>query len=60
LFTAALCLYMIMYTIVHCRWWLGGRNRSSRGKPPTCHWQMLSHNVVSSTPRHQRASNSQL
>jgi len=24
------------------------------------HWQTLSHNVVSSTPRHERGSNSQL
>ena len=24
------------------------------------HWQILSHNVVSSTPRHERDSNSQL
>jgi len=26
----------------------------------TSHWQTLSHNVVSSTPRHERGSNSQL
>jgi len=31
-----------------------------RRKPSTCHWQILSHNVVSSTPRHERDSNSQL
>jgi hypothetical protein len=24
------------------------------------HWQTLSHNVISSTPRHERGSNSQL
>ena len=29
-------------------------------RPVTSHWQTLSHNVVSSTPRHERDSNSQL
>jgi len=29
-------------------------------RPVASHWQMLSHNVVSSTPRHERDSNSQL
>jgi len=28
--------------------------------PAECHWQTLSHNVVSSAPRHERGSNSQL
>jgi hypothetical protein len=28
--------------------------------PVTSHWQTLSHNVVSSTPRHERDSNSKL
>ena len=28
-------------------------------RPVTSHWQTLSHNVVSSTPRHERGSNSQ-
>ena len=28
-------------------------------RPATCHWQTLSHNVVSSTFRHERDSNSQ-
>ena len=28
-------------------------------RPATCYWQALSHNVVSSTPRHERNSNSQ-
>jgi hypothetical protein len=28
-------------------------------RPAESHWQTLSHNVVSSTPRHQRGSNSQ-
>jgi hypothetical protein len=27
--------------------------------PVASHWQTLSHNVVSSTPRHERDSNSQ-
>jgi len=29
-------------------------------RPVTSHWQTLSHNVVSSTPRHEWGSNSQL
>ena len=29
-------------------------------RPVASHWQTLSHNVVSSTPRHERSSNSQL
>jgi len=29
-------------------------------RPVTNHWQTLSHNVVSTTPRHERDSNSQL
>ena len=29
-------------------------------RPATSHWQTLSHNVVSSTPDHERGSNSQL
>ena len=29
-------------------------------RPVRSHWQILSHNVVSSTPRHEWGSNSQL
>jgi len=29
-------------------------------RPTASHWQTLSHNVVSSTPRHEWGSNSQL
>jgi len=29
-------------------------------QPVTSHWQTLSHNVVSSTPSHERSSNSSL
>ena len=29
-------------------------------RPVACNWQTLSHNVVSSTPRHEWGSNSQL
>jgi hypothetical protein len=29
-------------------------------QPAGSHWQTLSHNVVSSTPRHEHDSNSQL
>jgi len=38
---------------------IGGGIRITRRKPPTCPWQTLSHNVVSSTPRNERGSNSQ-
>jgi hypothetical protein len=31
-----------------------------KNQPVPSHWQALSHNVVSSTPRHERGSNSQL
>jgi hypothetical protein len=37
---------------------IGGGNRSTRRKPPT--WQTLSHKVVSSIPRLQRDSKSNL
>jgi hypothetical protein len=37
---------------------IGGGNRNTRRKPPTCHKSLT--NVVSSTPRHERDSNSQL
>jgi len=42
---------------------IGGGNRSTRRKPRrlcASHWQSWSHNVVSSTPRHERDSNSKL
>jgi hypothetical protein len=29
-------------------------------QPVASHWQTLSHNAVSNTPRHERGSNSQL
>jgi len=36
-------------------WLRGGKNRRTRRKSPpvASHWQTLSHNVVSSTPRHE-------
>jgi hypothetical protein len=40
-----------------------GEGNCSTGEdhlPVASHWQTLSHNVVSSTPRHERDSNSQL
>ena len=39
----------------------GGGNRSTWRNPHTCasHWPTLSHNVVSSTSRHERGSNPQ-
>ena len=42
------CSYMVAVSFI------GGENLSTRRKPPTfraSHWQTLSHNVVSSTPR---------
>jgi len=33
---------------------------TENNRPVTNHWQTLSHNVVSITPRHERGSNSQL
>ena len=41
---------------------IGGGNQSNgeNHRPATSHWQTLSHNVVSSTPRHEQDSNSQL
>ena len=38
---------------------IGGGNQSTRRKPPQVIEKLLSHNVVSSTPRHERDSNSQ-
>jgi hypothetical protein len=40
-----------------------GENHRTRKKPPTCHKslnKLLSHNVASSTPRHERDLNLQL
>jgi hypothetical protein len=40
---------------------IGVGNRSIRRKPPSCRKSLnLSHNVVSSSPRHERDSNPQL
>jgi hypothetical protein len=41
---------------------IGGRNQSTleNHRLVVSHWQTLSYNVVSSTPRHERGSNSQL
>jgi len=45
-------------------WWSvllveGTRVPKENHRPVTSHWQTLSHNVVSSTSRHERGSNSQ-
>jgi hypothetical protein len=37
---------------------IGGRNRSTRREPPTCHKSLT--NFASSTPRHERGSNSKM
>jgi hypothetical protein len=34
----------------------GGNQRTQKHRPPASHWQNLSHNVVSSTPRYDRYS----
>jgi hypothetical protein len=53
--------FSYMYIVVVS--FIGGRNWSTPRKPfhrpVACHRQTLSHNVVSSTPRHERGSNSQ-
>jgi len=46
-------------TIFQLYWWrkrVPGENHQTAAG----HWQTLSHNVVSSTPRHEQGSNSQL
>jgi hypothetical protein len=40
-------------------WWRKPENSRENHRPATSHWQTLSHNVVSSTPRPDRDSNSQ-
>jgi len=35
-------------------WWLVLLVRRENHRPAASHWQTLSHNVVSSTPRHER------
>jgi phage terminase large subunit GpA-like protein len=42
-----------LYRGSHFYWW-------RKPRPAASHQQTLSHNVVSSTPRHERDSNSQL
>ena len=39
---------------------VGNHNTRRNHRPVASHWHILSHNVVSSTSRHKRASNSQL
>jgi hypothetical protein len=56
------CL-MPLSTIYQLYWvvsFIGGGIRSTQRKPSKCrHWQTLSHNIVSSTPRPDQDSNSQ-
>ena len=49
----------ISFIVAHS--YIGGENRSTQKNhlPVASNWQTLSHNVVSSTPRHERGSNSQ-
>jgi len=55
--TTLCTIFQIYRGVVSC---IGVWNRGTRRKPPTWHWQILSHNVVSSTPRHQRDSTSHI
>ena len=57
--------YDILKNISAISWWLvllveETRVPGGNHWPAASHWQTLSHNVVSSTPRHERHSNSQL
>jgi hypothetical protein len=45
-------LYLYIFVTVS---FIGGGNRNNQKKPPVAsYWQTLSHNVASSTPRHER------
>jgi hypothetical protein len=41
-------------------WWRKPEYPEKTHRPLTSHWQTVSHNVVSSTPRHEQDSSSQL
>jgi hypothetical protein len=45
-------------SIVHTLKWVWN-SPSENHQPATSHWHILSHNVLSSTPFHDRSSNSQ-
>ena len=49
------------YSYIVAGSFIGGGNWSTQRKQPTCRKSLktLSHNVVSSTPRHEQASDSQ-
>jgi len=57
-FNATFAQYLIYIVAVS---FIGEGNRNTRRRSPSVasHWQTLSHNVVSSTPRHERGSSSQ-
>jgi uncharacterized membrane protein YfhO len=61
-FWLSLCKIVRSSVILLLPLFIGGGNRSTRRKPRSIasHWQILSHNVVLSTPHHERGSNSQL
>jgi len=41
-------------------WWRKPEYSAKNQRPVASHWQTLSHNVLSSTPHHERELNSQL
>ena len=51
---------MVFYTIFINISVISWQSVEETGVPGENHWQTLSHNVVSSAPRHEQGSNSQL
>jgi len=51
--------FLTIYQLFRGDQFLGGGNRDTMRKPPTCRKSLtnLSHNLVSSTPSHERDSN---
>jgi len=56
------CHFQLYFSYIAAVSFIGGGNRVPRQthRPAANHWQHVSHNVVSSIPRHERDSNSQL
>jgi hypothetical protein len=57
------CHFQQYFSLISCRSILLVEETIVSGEnhwPAASHWQTLSHNVVSSTPRHEQGSNSQL
>ena len=49
----------LLYRSGQCYWWRKPEYPEKNHRPAASQWQTLSHNVVSSRPRHERESNSQ-